>query len=98
MLAVLGIVSNSKQLRRFMTLQENPTWAMGGWNSLYDGDGEVTASPYGQAAAGTDPGAAVREQEYREKMRTSQAAAPMNDAQGETPRGDAARGTDPGSY
>ena len=97
-LAVLGIVTNSKQQRRFMALVESPHWAMGDWNALYDGDGQVAASPYGQAAAGADPGAAVREQEYRERERTSQAAAPMNDAQGETPRGDAARGSDPGSY
>ena len=97
-LAVLGIVTNSKHQRRFMALMENSNGAMGNWNALYDGDSEVAAPPYGQAAAGVDPGAAVREQEYREKERTSQAAAPMNDAQGESPRGDTARGSDPGSY
>ena len=97
-LAVLGIVTNSKHQQRFMALLENSNWAMGDWNALYDGNGEVTAPAYGQAAAGADPGASVREQEYREKEQTSQAAAPMNDAQGESPRGDTARGSDPGSY
>lgn len=93
-LTVLGIVSTSKQRRQFMALEANPGSYMGNWEALYDGsDSGVSALPYGRAAAGVDPGAALREQEYREKERTSQAAAPMNDAQGDT-----ARGADPSPY
>ena len=90
LLTELGIVSNSKQLRLALAMGNNPNWSMGNWDALYDGGseyGEGGAQPYGRAAVGVDPAAAVREQEYREKERISQAAAPMNDAQGDSARG-----------
>ena len=96
LLTMLGIVSNSKQLRRFSDMASNPDSFMRNWNALYDGDkgyGEGAAQPFGRAATGVDPAAAVREQEYREKVRTSRAAAPMNDAQGDT-----AAGADPSPH
>ena len=95
-LTVLGIVSNSKQLRRFAEIESNPRSFMGNWGALSDGGGdygEDAAQPYGRTPVGVDPAAAVREQEYREKQRNDRAAAPMNDAQG-----DPARGADPNSY
>ena len=89
-LTVLGIVSNSKQLRRFAEMESNPRSFRGNWNGLYDGGSDYGASdtqPYGKAATGLDPAAAVREQEYREKERINRAAAPMNDARGDEARG-----------
>ena len=89
-LTVLQIVSNSKQLRRFAEMAENPGSFMRDWNELTDGGGDYGdggAQPYGRAAAGVDPAAAVLEQEYREKERISRVAAPMNDARGDEARG-----------
>ncbi len=89
-LTVLEIVSNSKQLRRFAEMAENPGSFMRDWNEFYDGGGNYGdggAQAYGRAATGIDPAAAVREQEYREKERISRAAAPMNDARGDEARG-----------
>ena len=89
-LTVLGIVSNSKQLQRFAEMESNPGSFMSNWNALADSGsdyGERGAQPYGRAAVGVDPAAAVREQEYRERERNDRAAAPMNDAKGDPARG-----------
>ena len=89
-LTVLGIVSNSKQLRRFAEMESNPGSFMGNWNALADGGSDYSergAQPYGRAPVGVDPAAAVREQEYREQERISRASAPMNDAKGDPARG-----------
>ena len=89
LLTGLAVVTNSKQLRLALDMERNPFWYQGGSNSWFDGDDSgFGAEPgYGNAPRAEDPEAAVREQEYREKRRTAQAAAPMDDAAGDPARG-----------
>ena len=89
LLTGLAVVTNSKQLRLALDMEKSPDWYQGGFGSWYDDDdrGDGAGPGYGNAAVGEDPEVAVREQEYREKERTAQAAAPMNDAEGDDARG-----------
>ena len=90
LLTVLGIVTDSRQLRVAMDMESNPDWYMGSWDALYDGGsyGDGADRPSGDAPVGDDPSAAARQQDYRDKERANEAAAPMDDGEGDPARGD----------
>lgn len=90
LLTVLGIVTDSRQLRVAMDMESNPDWYMGSWDALYDGGsyGDGADRPFGDAPVGDDPNAAARQQDYRDKERANEAAAPMDDGEGDPARGD----------
>lgn len=91
LLTVLAIVTDSKQLNLAIDMESNPDWYMGGLDSLYDGDdagfADGPARPNGDYPAGEDPNAPARQQEYKDKARAADAAAPMDDADGDNARG-----------
>ncbi|MFM5950212.1 MAG: hypothetical protein ACKOPM_13465 [Novosphingobium sp.] len=89
-MTALAIVTDSKQLALAKDMERNPDWYMGGLDSLYDGDsgsGDEPDPAYGRPAEGTDPNAAAREQEWKEKQRTADAAAPADDTAGDDTSG-----------
>lgn len=90
LLTALAVVTDSKQLNRALDIESNPDWYMGGLNSLYDGEdygGDGPVRPNGDYPVGEDPNAPARQQEAKDRVRAAEAAAPVDDAEGEETRG-----------
>lgn len=90
LLTILAVVTDSHNLALALDIEHNPGWYMAGldWLGGGDGDADYPGNPYGNQPLPQDPGAAARQQEYRQQEAAREAAAPMNEAAGEEPRGD----------
>ncbi len=90
LLTILAVVTDSHNLALALDIEHNPGWYMAGldWLDGAGGDANYPGNPYGNQPLPKDPGAAARQQEYRQKEAAQEAAAPMNNAAGVEPRGD----------
>lgn len=93
LLTMLAIITDSKQLSLAQDIGKYPEWYAEGLGWLNGSDGGAT-SPYGDWAAGEDPGAAARleEQGQRRTERAEREAAEDNAEPMDETRGDSAAG------
>ena len=91
-LTVLAIITDSKKLRLAQDITKYPEWYMSGLGWIGGGDGDYANYPYGDHARGEDPGAATRQDQYKEQAAQQDAAEPMEEARGDSARGDSAQG------
>jgi hypothetical protein len=99
-LTVLAIITDPKQMRLANDISKYPDWYMQGLGWL-GGIGDGPAYPYGDGDFADDPGAAARQDEYKQKQSEREAQSdadentqPMDDAKGDSARGDYAGGSD----
>ena len=89
LLTVLAIVTDTHNLALAVDMENNPEWYLAGLDWLGGGnDVDYPDSPYGDPAQPDDPGAAARQQDYRDKDAAQEAAAPMDQPAGDDARGD----------
>ncbi len=99
MLTVLAIITDSKKLRLVTDISSYPEWYMSGLGWL-SGLGDGPANPYGEGDFPDDPGAASRQDEYKqqaaereERSKAEENAEPMDSARGDSANGDYAGGS-----
>lgn len=92
-LTVLAIITDSKKLRLAQDVTKYPEWYMSGLGWMGGGDGDYASYPYGDHAMGEDPGAAARQEEYKQEAARQNAADPMDEAEGDSAQGDDAGGS-----
>ena len=97
LLTALAIVTDTRQVKLAQEIQRNPESYMDTYGWLYDGDekdsditqrNDAPAPAWGQPVPGDDPNAAVRAQSYKDKERTEDASAPMDEARGDGTSGE----------
>lgn len=93
-LTVLAIITDSKKLRLAQDMTRYPEWYASGLGWLGGGDSDHVNYPYGDFAGGEDPGAAARQDEYKQQDAQRDAAEPMEEARGDSAAGDNSGGSD----
>lgn len=96
LLTMLAIVTDSKQLKLAQNASNYPDWYLSGWGWMSEGGGyDGPAYPFGEAAAGEDPGKEAAREESRqssadreEQQKANEAAEPMDDSRGDSAGGD----------